>query len=161
MTVHRDYATKACPGEWLYSRHGQIAEEVNKRLEETDDEDMTPERLAEMLPEAFALLAKKEAAPWAKEALDYCKEKGYMVGDGNGNQQPMKPCSAGGRTDHYEHRRGQTVKVYPSIAWRQININREQATKRHLAGASFLYILRPVYRLSHKVCRIDEPATLL
>jgi hypothetical protein len=32
MTVHRDYAAKSCPGEWLYSRHGQIAEAVNKRL---------------------------------------------------------------------------------------------------------------------------------
>lgn len=32
MTVHRDYANKACPGEYLYSRHGDIAEEVNKRL---------------------------------------------------------------------------------------------------------------------------------
>jgi hypothetical protein len=35
MTVHRDYANKACPGEWLYSRHGQIAAEVNKRLGST------------------------------------------------------------------------------------------------------------------------------
>ena len=33
MTVHRWFAAKACPGEWLYSRHGQIAAEVNKRLE--------------------------------------------------------------------------------------------------------------------------------
>lgn len=32
MTVHRDYANKSCPGEWLYSRHGAIAAEVNKRL---------------------------------------------------------------------------------------------------------------------------------
>jgi hypothetical protein len=32
MTVHRWFAAKACPGEWLYSRHGQIAAEVNKRL---------------------------------------------------------------------------------------------------------------------------------
>ena len=32
MTVHRDYAAKACPGDYLYSRMGQIAEEVNKRL---------------------------------------------------------------------------------------------------------------------------------
>lgn len=32
MTVHRDYANKSCPGEYLYSRHGAIAEEVNKRL---------------------------------------------------------------------------------------------------------------------------------
>lgn len=32
MTVHRDYSPKSCPGEWLYSRHGAIAAEVNKRL---------------------------------------------------------------------------------------------------------------------------------
>lgn len=33
MTVHRDFANKACPGEYLYSRHGEIAAEVNKRLQ--------------------------------------------------------------------------------------------------------------------------------
>lgn len=32
MTVHRWFANKACPGEWLYSRHAQIAAEVNARL---------------------------------------------------------------------------------------------------------------------------------
>lgn len=32
MTVHRDYANKSCPGDYLYERHGQIADEVNKRL---------------------------------------------------------------------------------------------------------------------------------
>ena len=32
MTVHRWFANKACPGDYLYNRHGQIAEEVNKRL---------------------------------------------------------------------------------------------------------------------------------
>lgn len=32
MTVHRDYANKSCPGQYLYDRHGYIAEEVNKRL---------------------------------------------------------------------------------------------------------------------------------
>ena len=33
MTVHRDFANKACPGEYLYSRHGEIAAEVNRRLQ--------------------------------------------------------------------------------------------------------------------------------
>ena len=28
MTVHRDYANKSCPGDWLYSRHAAIAAEV-------------------------------------------------------------------------------------------------------------------------------------
>lgn len=33
MTVHRDYANKSCPGTYLYNKHGEIADEVNKRLE--------------------------------------------------------------------------------------------------------------------------------
>lgn len=32
MTVHRWFANKACPGEYLYNRHGEIAAAVNKRL---------------------------------------------------------------------------------------------------------------------------------
>lgn len=32
MTVHRWFAATACPGEYLYSRMGQIAQEVNKKL---------------------------------------------------------------------------------------------------------------------------------
>ena len=32
MTVHRWFANKACPGEYLYSRHGEIAAEVNKLI---------------------------------------------------------------------------------------------------------------------------------
>ena len=32
MTVHRWFANKACPGDYLYERHGQIAAEVNKQL---------------------------------------------------------------------------------------------------------------------------------
>ena len=33
MTVHRDFANKACPGDYLYNRHGEIAAEVNRRLQ--------------------------------------------------------------------------------------------------------------------------------
>lgn len=32
MTVHRWFANKSCPGEYLYSRHGDIANQVNKLL---------------------------------------------------------------------------------------------------------------------------------
>lgn len=32
MTVHRDYANKACPGQYLYERHGAIAAAVNAIL---------------------------------------------------------------------------------------------------------------------------------
>lgn len=39
MTVHRDYANKSCPGDYLYNRHGKIAAEVNKRLGATSGND--------------------------------------------------------------------------------------------------------------------------
>lgn len=32
MTVHRWFAAKACPGDYLYNLHGQIANQVNQRL---------------------------------------------------------------------------------------------------------------------------------
>ena len=45
MTVHRWFAAKACPGEYLYSRHGYIADEVNKILgQNTPIEPVTPNK---------------------------------------------------------------------------------------------------------------------
>lgn len=38
MTVHRWFANKECPGEYLYSRHSQIAKEVNALLGKTTTE---------------------------------------------------------------------------------------------------------------------------
>lgn len=35
MTVHKWFANKDCPGEYLYERHADIAEKVNKRLNAT------------------------------------------------------------------------------------------------------------------------------
>ncbi|MDE6950609.1 MAG: N-acetylmuramoyl-L-alanine amidase [Lachnospiraceae bacterium] len=32
MTVHRDFAAKACPGNYLYHKHSYIAAQVNKKL---------------------------------------------------------------------------------------------------------------------------------
>ena len=42
MTVHRDYANKSCPGDYLYNRHGEIAAEVNKRLGATETKPVEP-----------------------------------------------------------------------------------------------------------------------
>lgn len=36
MTVHRWFANKSCPGDYLYERHSAIAAEVNKRLAQKD-----------------------------------------------------------------------------------------------------------------------------
>lgn len=37
MTVHRWFANKACPGEYLYNKHGEIASKVNARLHPVDN----------------------------------------------------------------------------------------------------------------------------
>lgn len=42
MTVHRDFANKACPGEYLYSRMGDIAKKVNLRLKANNLNKITP-----------------------------------------------------------------------------------------------------------------------
>ena len=91
MTVHRDFANKACPGEYLYSRHGEIAAEVNKRLEAAkagkDEEAMDTKQLTSCADTGDTPSA------WAKEATDYCKRKGIFAGDGAGNYGWQKPIT--------------------------------------------------------------------
>lgn len=57
MTVHRDYENKACPGQWLYERHGQIAAEVNKRLME--DEEMERWKTIKDVPAGYREMAQR------------------------------------------------------------------------------------------------------
>lgn len=52
MTVHRDFANKACPGDYLYELHGDIAESVNKRLE---GKSMTKDEAKQVLKEKAGL----------------------------------------------------------------------------------------------------------
>lgn len=77
LTVHRWFANKACPGEYLYSRHGEIAAEVTKRLTETEKPAGTG----------------NNPSAWAREATDYCKRKGIFAGDGAGNFDWQKPIT--------------------------------------------------------------------
>lgn len=51
MTVHRWFANKSCPGDYLYDRHGQIADEVNARLGNIDIVMPEPETKPEPKPE--------------------------------------------------------------------------------------------------------------
>lgn len=54
LTIHRWFASTACPGEYLYSRQGEIAEEVTKRLsgskeiteDKSEQEEIKPVSLA-------------------------------------------------------------------------------------------------------------------
>lgn len=76
MTVHRDYANKACPGEYLYSRHGEIAAEVNKRLGAASESDEKPKTLYRVQVGAFS---KKENANAMLEKVKAAGFDTYMV----------------------------------------------------------------------------------
>lgn len=61
LTVHRWFANKACPGDYLYQRHGEIAAEVTRRLE-GDDEELTQEQFDTMMEDYLARRAKLPAS---------------------------------------------------------------------------------------------------
>jgi hypothetical protein len=43
ITVHRWYANKACPGEWIYSRLNALKDELNRRLMENPPAPVNPD----------------------------------------------------------------------------------------------------------------------
>lgn len=72
MTVHRDYANKSCPGDYLYNRHGEIAAEVNKRLGVTDAE---PEQEQKPEQTEAAVLYKVQTGAFSKKENATALEK--------------------------------------------------------------------------------------
>lgn len=85
MTVHRWFAAKACPGDWLYSRHGQIADEVNAKLSE-EDEDMDQTKFNEMFSAAMTDYLKglqnNNCGDWSQEARGWCISVGLFARNG-------------------------------------------------------------------------------
>lgn len=79
MTVHRDYANKSCPGDYLYNRHGEIAAEVNRRLnaEATPE---TPKVLYRVQTGAFSVKSNADALAAKLKAKGFDT---YMVKVGN------------------------------------------------------------------------------
>lgn len=86
MTVHRWFANKACPGDYLYEKHYYIASEVNKRLKaEKEEEEMTQEQFNKFMANYLSEKNKKAGAAWSEEARDWAVKNGIFAGDGKGN----------------------------------------------------------------------------
>lgn len=90
MTVHRDFANKACPGDYLYNRHGDIAAKVNAKLgsattstPSTSTGTTTLYRVRKTWADAKSQLGAYSQLANAKAMVD--KNRGYSVFDGNGN----------------------------------------------------------------------------
>lgn len=86
MTVHRWFANKSCPGEYLYSRHGQIAEEVNKRLSGKEEEEMTQtefnEKFKIAMNEYRKSLQDNDCGEWSAEAREWAIRVSLFAGNG-------------------------------------------------------------------------------
>lgn len=84
MTVHRDYANKSCPGDYLYNLHGQIAKEVNAQLGSgtSSTTKKTLYRVRKTWKDAKSQKCAFNDLSNAKKCAD--KNKGYSVFDESG-----------------------------------------------------------------------------
>lgn len=73
IAVHRWFAYKSCPGDYIYERLGQIAAEVNCRLDAAEM-DNTP-------------------AAWAEKAVEWATNNGIMLGDEKGDLRLRDPIT--------------------------------------------------------------------
>lgn len=95
LTVHRWFANKSCPGDWLYARLGDLASKVTEALGTGTSADKVASQLyrvrktwadSKSQKGAFSVLAN------AKKCAD--SNKGYSVFDGNGKK--IYPADAPG-----------------------------------------------------------------
>ena len=93
MTVHRWFALKSCPGDYIYNLYGTIAQEVNKRLMTEEEEEVTQEQFNEMMTTWLIQQAEKEGSDWSKDARQWAESKGLVNGDTNGKKMYKKPLT--------------------------------------------------------------------
>lgn len=87
MTVHRWFANKACPGQYLLDRHREIAEEVTRRLREEDT--LTQDQFDAMMNDWLARRAALPASDWAVPYISEAIDKGYMADVGGTIERPQ------------------------------------------------------------------------
>lgn len=91
ITVHRWYAKKSCPGDWLYSRLGDVAAKVTKKLQQSkEEEEMTQEKFNEMMNTWLETQAKLDPSTWSNDARNWAERNGYIAGDDKGRKMYKK-----------------------------------------------------------------------
>lgn len=82
MTVHRWFAAKACPGDYLYNLHGDIASAVNLILE---DENMDLDKFKALWLEMRKELQDNDSSEYSQEAREWAVSNGLVQGDESGS----------------------------------------------------------------------------
>lgn len=125
LTVHRWFANKSCPGDWLYSRMGDLAAKVTARLggstaEEKPASTTTLYRVRKTWADSASQKGAFSSLANAKACAD--KNPGYKVFDGSGNA--VYPAESKPAFSPYR------VKVTASV----LNIRKGAGTNYALAG---------------------------
>ena len=90
MVVHRWTANKSCPGNYLYSKHVDIAAQVNALLRgenttttKQEDDDMDVKRFKELWSEMRRELQDNDKSAYSEEARNWATPSGLIAGSGN------------------------------------------------------------------------------
>lgn len=128
LTVHRWFANKSCPGDWLYNRLGNLASEVTKRLSSgststggtsTPSNTKTLYRVRKAWSDASSQIGAYSSLDNAKAMVD--KNPGYCVFDSNG--KAVYPTSAASGFTSYK------VEITTSV----LNVRKGADTKYGIA----------------------------
>ena len=89
LTVHRWFANKSCPGNWMYARMGDLAEKVTAQLSagmDEEDDDMDQNKFNEMFKVAMTAHQKElqdnDCGEWSREAREWAIRVGLFAGNG-------------------------------------------------------------------------------
>ena len=96
LTVHRWFANKSCPGNWMYARMSDLAEKVTAQLSASDNEednDMDINKFKKLWHEMRKELQDNDAHEWSLEAREWAVSSGLVQGgsteDFNGMWEDM------------------------------------------------------------------------
>ena len=110
ITVHRWYACKSCPGDWLYNRLGKFANEVNARLSKTAIPDN--EKAVETPNTSLVIENEDDRALYI---WNYLSKKGlndYAIAGLMGNLYCESALRANNLQNSYETKLGMSAKAY-------------------------------------------------
>ena len=85
LTVHRWFANKSCPGDYLYNLHGQIASEVTAQLSPKKPETQTPAKTGR-----YNKIA--DMPGYAQPTIIKMADKGIISGSGGAKDENGRPA---------------------------------------------------------------------
>lgn len=80
FTVHKWFANKACPGQYVMDRLSMIAEEVTQRLNCKEESEVTYEQWRQYMHQYRSELQDNDCGEWSKAAREWCIQQGIFAG---------------------------------------------------------------------------------